>query len=214
MDRAEHFVQTTSALSAVCRVETNPNEIDRARAGSPSVVPLTPARGSHEQFLAATQPHLGAVWSVARRLTADPTSAEDAVQETFLRAYRSYSSQGRGDLRAWLVTICVNVIRSDHRRRQRRPAEDLQADPPARSIDGVDELVMIRLDRDLVRRGLEDLPADKRIAVTLVDIGGLTTREAAEVEGVPLGTMLSRVHRGRQHLALLLEREGLGSERR
>jgi RNA polymerase sigma-70 factor (ECF subfamily) len=157
---------------------------------------------------------MDAVWSVARRLATDPASAEDLVQETFLRAYRSFGSQGRGSMRSWLITICVNVSRSDYRRSQRRPQEDLGAEPPrSYATEDVTDLVLGRLDRAAVARGLAQLPESKRVAVTLVDIGGLTMQEAADVARVPLGTMLSRVHRGRQQLGRLIQREGLGNER-
>ncbi len=164
-----------------------------------------------ETFLDATMPHLDAVWSIARRMSADPAAAEDLVQETYARAWRGFASQGRGDVRSWLVAICLNVGRSELRRTLRLP----------RVVAGLDDLgeaaadhdvaadAIVNVQREAVVQALAALAEPQRRAIVLVDIGGLTAREAAEVESVPRGTILARVHRGRRQLAALVEREGL-----
>ena len=162
-------------------------------------------------FLAATMPHLDAVWSVARRMATDPSGAEDLVQETYLRAFRSFAQQGRGELRSWLVAICVNVARSEYRRIRRRPSEQLSAEPVAwYDPDGdAATIALARLDKAAVEDALGRLPEAQRTAIVMMDLAGLTAREVGEALGVPRGTILARVHRGRQRLAGVLEREGL-----
>ena len=164
-----------------------------------------------EPFLEATLPHLGAVWSIARRMASDAAGAEDLVQETYARAWRGFAGQGVGEVRAWLVAICLNVCRSELRRAMRLPrvAADLDAAGDRAAGCDVAGAAIAALERDAVVRALADLPEHHRRAVVLVDVGGLTAREAAEVERVPRGTILARVHRGRRQLAALVEREGL-----
>src|SRR6266849_1909922 len=166
----------------------------------------------HASFLDATLPHLDVVWNVARRMAADPASAEDLVQETYLRAFRSYAGKGAGDMRSWLVAICLNVARSEFRRSQRRPQHEPQADLPLTRAVGGDDVAaeaVAALERQALSRALAELPEPQRTAIVLVDLGGLTAAEAAAVVGAPRGTILARVHRGRRHLAQLLEREGI-----
>ena len=164
-----------------------------------------------ETFLDATMAHLDAVWSIARRMTPDPASAEDLVQETYLRAWRGFEAQGRGDMRSWLVAICLNVGRSELRRSMRLPRVVAGIDDAAEPSAGHDVAgdAVIGVQREAVARALAALPEPQRRAIVLVDIGGLTAREAAEVESVPRGTILARVHRGRRQLAALVEKEGL-----
>lgn len=78
--------------------------------------------------MAATLPHLDAVWGIARRFTPDQSSAEDLVQETYLLAFRSYADKVSGQLRSWLAAICLNAARSQYRANRRRPCEQLDVD--------------------------------------------------------------------------------------
>lgn len=166
---------------------------------------------THQLFLEATMPHLDVVWSIARRMSADPGAAEDLVQETYARAWRGFANQGRGDVRSWLVAICLNVGRTEFRRGLRSPriAPGFDDAPDAPSAVDVSGDALASLDREAVARALAALPVVQRRAIVLVDIGGLSAREAAEIEGAPRGTILARVHRGRRQLAVLLEREGM-----
>ncbi len=162
------------------------------------------------EFLAATLPHLDAVWGIARRFTADRSSAEDLVQETYLLAYRSYADQGSGQLRSWLAAICLNAARSQYRANQRRPSEQLDVDiSDVPAGDDVAAMALARVERSAVAAAIAELPDEQRVAVVLVDIGGLSTQEAADILGVPRGTVLSRVHRARRRLAGILDREGV-----
>lgn len=174
-----------------------------------SDLPPDPGQGPGRGFLDATLPHRDTVYRVARRLASDPGEAEDLVQETYLRAYAKFD-QHTGDTRAWLVMICVNLARSAGRRRLRRPMLTFEAELDC--VDGsldVTEQVLARLDRDAVACALEQLPAEQRLAIVLMDIAGHTAAEVAQMLGCPRGTVLSRVHRGRRRLAQLLIRAGI-----
>jgi RNA polymerase sigma-70 factor, ECF subfamily len=165
----------------------------------------------HAVFLDATLPHLDVVWNVARRMAADSALAEDLVQETYLRAFRGYQTKGTGEMRSWLVAICLNAARSEFRRSQRRPQEEPVASLPLVAASGGDAAAeaLAGLERQALGRALAELPEPQRISIVLVDLAGLTAREAATVMGTPRGTVLARVHRGRRHLARVLEREGI-----
>jgi RNA polymerase sigma-70 factor (ECF subfamily) len=155
-------------------------------------------------FLEATLPCMDLIYNLARRCTAHPQDAEDLVQETYLRALKSWRSSRRPDkVEAWLATICLNVVRSDYRRRSRRPAEQLQAEAgfELRSGDHTEDAALGSIEKSAVHRALCELPAEQRIAVVLVDICGFTARETARITKSPRGTVLSRVHRGRKALA-------------
>lgn len=164
-----------------------------------------------QPFLDATMAHLDVVWSLSRRLSADPAAAEDLVQETYARAWAGFAARGGGDVRSWLVAICLNAGRSERRRGLRRPLvlTDLEGAGETAGAQDVSAEALAAIDRRAVARALAELPEPTRRAIVLVDICGLSAREAAEIEGAPRGTILSRVHRGRRQLAVLVEREGL-----
>lgn len=147
------------------------------------------------------------VFNLSRRLTNNRQDAEDLVQETYLRAFRAWTDQRRPTrVEPWLATICLNLARSRYRTWARRPSEvPLEdwmveprpgADPESRAVEGVE--------REELYRAMRDLPEDQRVAITLVDLSGFSTYEAAETMGTPRGTVLSRLHRGRRALAQLL----------
>ncbi len=163
-------------------------------------------------------PHLDAVYRFALRLSGTPDQAEDLVQDTFLRAYRSWAQYTPGTrAKSWLFTICRNVFLRQ-RERGRRHDEIVQrhtamgggvvdaVNPLWRSLDGVDpEGAFFRsiLD-DEVLRAIDRLPEDYRTAVVLSDVEGLTYMEIAEMTGVPVGTVKSRLFRGRRQLQRVL----------
>ena len=175
--------------------------------------------GDHRVFLDATLPHLDVVWQVARQAAREGQDPEDLVQETYLRAYAGFGSFRGGSTRAWLAAICLNVARSQARRRRCRPQELsdralLDALPVPRA-DGegaaadVADVVIAALDADAVAGCLAQLPEPQRVCLVLVDVAGYTAREAAEILGCPRGTVLARVHRGRRRLARLLAEAGV-----
>ena len=173
----------------------------------------------HRLFLEATLPHLDAVYQVARQWASDGQDPEDLVQETYLRAYAGFGSYRGENARAWLAAICLNVARSQARRRRRRPWEVtgsglLEVLPRSRADDGesiadVVDVVIAGLDAEQVSRCLGLLPEPQRVCIVLVDVAGYTTREVAEALGCPRGTVLARVHRGRRRLARLLAEAGV-----
>jgi RNA polymerase sigma-70 factor (ECF subfamily) len=156
-------------------------------------------------FLEATLPHVEVVHRVARHLVGDPSSAEDLVQETYLRAFAKFARHRGPNTRAWLIAICVNVARSEARQLRRRPTE-LRAELPELVDDAPDvvEQVAAETDRARLAAALAQLAEPQRLAVVLMDIAGLTAAETAQVLGCPRGTVLARAHRGRRALLRLL----------
>ena len=165
-------------------------------------------------FLEATLPHIDDVYRVARHAGHDHHRAEDLVQETYLRAYGAFAGHRGGSTKAWLVTICLNLARSEGRRRARRPREAPSSDghePEATGVN-VPEEAFARLDRETVEGALAMLPEDQRLAIVLMDLAGHTASEVAEMLGCPRNTVLSRVHRGHQRLATLLTPEDVNRD--
>jgi RNA polymerase sigma-70 factor (ECF subfamily) len=159
-------------------------------------------------FVRATQTE---VWRLAAALV-DPDAADDLAQETYLRAFRSLPDfEGRSSARTWLLGITRRVC-ADHLRsvvRRRRLRSRLEAHPePERSVMAAAEPDPAQrfASAELLRR----LPADRRGAFVLTQLIGLSYAEAAEVEGVPVGTIRSRVARARAELVAVLDEAGAG----
>jgi RNA polymerase sigma-70 factor (ECF subfamily) len=149
---------------------------------------------------------IGALWpelqAHALRLTRDPAAAQDLLQDTFERALRFESQyEANSNLRAWLhrILFSVFVTRCRRSRRERRALETLTHDPCAwtRSESPVVERALSAS----AAIALSKLPSSFRLAVELVDLGDMSYRDAADAIGVPLGTVMSRLHRGRRMLA-------------
>ncbi|MEX2440426.1 MAG: sigma-70 family RNA polymerase sigma factor [Actinomycetota bacterium] len=163
---------------------------------------------SDEAFLRATMGSMDLVYNVARRMVRTPEDVEDLVQETYLAAFRAWKDHRRPDrIEPWLVTICLNLGRSRFRRLAARPHEvelsDVVEDTrPATNDTERDALAAVA--RSDLYRAMWGLPEEQRVAITLVDLSGFSTADAAETMGTPRGTVLSRLHRGRKALALLL----------
>lgn len=159
-------------------------------------------------------PEVDLLYRVALRLTRNPHDAEDVVQETLLRAYRSIDRFDGRYPRAWLLTI----LRNTNVDRVRRRTPDLLHDGdrtlltiPASGADGrsgPEELVLSQIADERVVEAVRRLSGSHRAVVALVDIHGLCHREAAEVLDVPVGTVMSRLHRARRKLRTRLERTG------
>ena len=154
------------------------------------------------------------VYNLARRMVPRPEDAEDLVQETYLAAYRAWTQHRRPrNVEPWIATICLNLGRSGFRHRARRPIEvpwDEHLDLRAES--DTEEQALGRLERAGLHRALWSLPKEQRIALALVDLGGLTTREASTIMRTPRGTVLSRLHRARKALASVLEPQVMEKE--
>ncbi len=161
--------------------------------------------------------HLDALYQVALRLTRNRAEAEDVVQDAFLRAFRSFDRFNPGtNCRAWLFTILRNVFLNRVRSQGREVLEadvgdrvTAEAVGEARTVGGnpEEELLQSVLHGD-VDRALKALPLPFREAVVLVDLEGLSYREVAEVLGCPVGTVMSRLSRGRALLRQTLGRFG------
>lgn len=164
----------------------------------------------HDEFLRATMGCMDLVYNLARRMVFSAADAQDLVQETYLAAFRAWQDERRPEkVEPWMATICLNLGRSLFRRRARRPQEVPLEDRVAVLPDQADpeREAIAALDREALHRAMWQLPEEQCTALTLVDLGGLSTAEAAAVMATPRGTVLSRLHRGRRALALLLADE-------
>jgi RNA polymerase sigma-70 factor (ECF subfamily) len=170
--------------------------------------------GQTTSFEETAVPYMNACYDAALRLTADPASAQDLTQETFLRAWRAFASFEPGtNCKAWLLRIQYNLFCTEYRRWRRMPLVPLDGreGEPALEVPsgepGPEEQAVRMADQRAVRHAVAQLPEEFRVTVTLVDIHGLTCAEAAETMGVPRGTVLSRLHRARRRLEAILLRE-------
>ncbi|HLG67784.1 MAG TPA: sigma-70 family RNA polymerase sigma factor [Acidimicrobiales bacterium] len=172
------------------------------------------------QFAELAMEYMPALYSAALRMTRNVADAEDLVQETYLKAYRSFGTFTEGtNLKAWLYRILTNTYINIYRAARRRPevtdvedVEDLylyrrlaEDNGGALSRSAEDEALERFTDED-VKAALESLPDAFRIAVLLADVEGFSYREIAEITDVPIGTVMSRIHRGRRALQKALHR--------
>lgn len=175
--------------------------------------PSTPTDVDNDAFRRYVVPELPVLLRVARRITGDLTDAEDLVQETLIRAYRAVARFDGRYPRAWLLTILRNTWRNMNRKARPHLLDtaDYMLSVPATGADGrsgaEEHVVDGMLDAELVA-GLRRLSDNHRAVVTLVDIDGLTYQEAADVLGIPVGTVMSRLHRARKRLRKRLEQRG------
>jgi RNA polymerase sigma-70 factor, ECF subfamily len=169
----------------------------------------------NEEFLQATFAAMDLVYNIARRLVPRREDAEDLVQETYLAALRAWQDNRRPrKVEPWLATICLNLGRSSYRHRARRPQEvswDEMASFHAEANAETEALAA--LDRSRVHQALWQISEEQRLAIALVDLSGFSTKEAARILGVPRGTILSRLHRGRKALAVILSDDASDQER-
>jgi RNA polymerase sigma-70 factor (ECF subfamily) len=169
-------------------------------------------KGDREQFTAVALPYMDKMYNAALYLCRDPDDAEELVQETFLRAYRAWEQFTPGtNCKAWLLTILHNTFRNLYRSQKRRPqlvefdeALHNPDEPSAGSADPA-ELIGARVLDGEIQQALEQLPEEYLQAIVLVDIEELTYEEAAAVIGRPMGTVRSRLSRGRRLLQRALE---------
>jgi len=163
------------------------------------------------RFEAEALPLLPGMYSAAYRLTRNPSDAEDLVQETFLRAYRAFHQFEPGtNLKAWLYRILMNTFINSYRKRQREPqtvSDEEIADwylyskmNEAGLEPSAETAVIESLPDEEVQEALSSLPEQFRAAVLLADVEGFSYKEIAEITGVPIGTVMSRLHRGRKAL--------------
>ena len=176
------------------------------------------AADDRERFQALAEEHLDSLFRAALRLTRNRTRAEDLLQETFLRAWRSFHTFKPGtNARAWLYKILMNAYIDGYRKATREPdivdQEDVdefylytkvqESDDFRRAGDPEEVLLSRLMDAD-VKGALDSLPDVFREVVVLADIEGFSYKEIAELLGIPIGTVMSRLHRGRRQLQVKL----------
>jgi RNA polymerase sigma-70 factor, ECF subfamily len=154
------------------------------------------------------------LYSAAMRMARNPSDAEDLVQETLLKAYRAYDSFEAGtNLKAWLYRILTNTYINKYRRDRRRPTESelgdvedlylykrIGSEETADSSRSAEDRVLDGLVESDIKRAVEELPENFRVAVLLADLEGFAYKEIAEILDIPIGTVMSRLHRGRKAL--------------
>jgi RNA polymerase sigma-70 factor (ECF subfamily) len=162
----------------------------------------------HDEFLNETLPCLDIIYNLARRMVRDPLVVEDLVQETYMRAFEAWTSHRRPrNVQSWMATICLNLTRSWLRRASTRREIPTEEVSDGRASPSAETEAWHRLGSHAIHAALMELPEEQRAAISLMDLGGFTAREAARITGTPRNTVLSRVHRGRKRLASLLEKE-------
>ena len=165
-------------------------------------------------FSEQAMPLMDSLYGAAMRMTRNKADAEDLVQETYLKAYRGFGGFEEGtNLKAWLYRILTNTYINIYRKKQRRPDETdlaevedlylyrrlggLEAATAGRSAE--EELLDLFAESE-VKEAMESLPDNFRIAVLLADVEGFAYKEIAEILDIPIGTVMSRLHRGRKAL--------------
>ena len=165
-------------------------------------------------FAEQAMPFMDQLFSHAMRMTRNQADAEDLVQETYLKGYRAFDSFQEGtNLRAWLFRILTNSYINNYRKKQRRPDEsdlgDVEDLYMYRRLGGAETSTLGRSAEDElldtiteseVKDAIENLPEQYRDAVLLADVEGFAYKEIAEILDVPIGTVMSRLHRGRKRL--------------
>src|SRR5438270_2013409 len=165
-------------------------------------------------FAEQAMPFMSSLYTAALRMTRNPADAEDLVQETYLKAYRGFGGFQEGtNLKAWLYRILTNTYINSYRAKKRRPDESdiedvedlylyrrLGAEETAPAGRSAEDQALEHFTESEIKEALESLPEQFRIAVLLGDVEGFSYKEIAEILDIPIGTVMSRLHRGRRAL--------------
>lgn len=172
-------------------------------------------RGDLASFNQLVEVYQAQVYNLALRMLSGIAEAQDVTQETFIAAFHAIKSFRGGDLRVWLLRIAANRCRDELRKRRRRPTASLDAillDPQAPAFGSPEPGPENHVLRDelaqCINRGLASIPENQRLAVVLSDVQGLSYEEIAGVMNTSLGTVKSRISRGRAHLRSYLMAQG------
>jgi RNA polymerase sigma-70 factor (ECF subfamily) len=160
-------------------------------------------QNSSGTFEQAALPHLDAAYNLAFWLTRNKHDAEDVVQEAFLRAFRYFAGLRGGDARVWLLKIVRNTCYTwlhENRPLQRAAEFDETLSLPDTHIPNPEQVVLQNDNRTLLRKALEKLPPNYREVLILRELEGMSYKEIAGVTGIPAGTVMSSLYRGRDHL--------------